>query len=130
MQQLLVIGTNANGTGGLDITDWITEYVVQYPKLWSSDTGRNMKGSNKGTLVGIFTKILVTVGRAKLGASGALSLLQQLNTAMVYCKYYDTATRTMKVESFYFGDIESQLMSMNTEDVKIKQFSIIGNEKR
>ena len=40
-----------------------TGYTVQYCKLWSSDTGRSMTGENKGTLIGIFPKITVKLGK-------------------------------------------------------------------
>ena len=37
----------------------ITEAKYGYNKLWSSDTGRNLKGKQSGTLIGIFPKIIV-----------------------------------------------------------------------
>lgn len=126
----LWIDTSSSGTGGLNITDYITDYEVDYPKLWSSDTGRNMKGSNKGTLIGVFTKLVVTTGRARVTPDVATAILQRLNKASVYCKYYDPATQSMKTESFYFGDIATKVLSLKSGQTVINNFSIIANERR
>ena len=84
MDKILVIGTDANGTGGVDISHLAT-YVVHYPKLWSSDSGRNMRGDNKATLIGIFTKLQVELSPA-YDASDISQILGVLNGPSTYVK--------------------------------------------
>lgn len=128
MNQILIIGTNSSGTGGVDISHLAT-YTVQYPKLWSSDSGRNMRGDNKATLIGIFTKLQVELSPA-YDASDISAILNVLNGPSTYVKYYDPQTQTMRVEDFYFGDIETNLEDAVANKVAMKQFSIIGNKRR
>lgn len=126
---ILVIGTNSSGAGGTDISHLVS-YKVLYPKLWSSDSGRNMAGDNKATLVGVFTKLQVEIMPNTLTAQTLISILSVLNSASVYCKYFDIRTQTVKTESFYFGDIETALLNASTNKTIISQFSIIGNKRR
>lgn len=42
---------------GVKMAQYITEVHWGYHKIWSSKSGRNMAGTNSGTLVGIFPKI-------------------------------------------------------------------------
>lgn len=128
MNQILIIGTNSSGTGGVDISHLAT-YTVQYPKLWSSDSGRNMRGDNKATLIGIFTKLQVELSPA-YDAADISQILGVLNGPSTYVKYYDTETQSLRVEDFYFGDIETQLLDAQANKVTLKQFSIIGNKRR
>ena len=128
---VLVIGCDTSGNGGIDISH-LAQYKVLYPKLWSSDSGRNMKGDNKATLVGIFTKLQVTLVPSGTAYNDIdiMSILNILNSANVYVKYYDIQTHVLRVESFYFGDIETELINALTNQVRIAQFSIIGNKRR
>jgi hypothetical protein len=127
--KILIIGTDSSGSGGTDISHLVS-YKVLYPKLWSSDSGRNMAGDNKATLVGVFTKLQVEIMPNKLTARTLTSILNVLNSASVYCKYFDVQTQSLKTESFYFGDIETALLNANTNKTIISQFSIIGNKRR
>lgn len=126
---ILIIGTNSSGNGGVDVSHLAT-YKVLYPKLWSSDSGRNMAGDNKATLVGVFTKLQVELIPSLLTAEKLTSILNVLNSASVYCKYFDIQTQSLRVESFYFGDVETNLINAITNRTAISQFSIIGNNRR
>lgn len=126
---VLVIGTTSSGTGGVDISH-LSSYRVLYPKLWSSDSGRNMAGDNKATLIGIFTKLQVEIMPNKLNAQTLTAILNVLNSASVYCKYFDIQTQSLRTESFYFGDIETELVNALTNKTQIAKFSIIGNKRR
>lgn len=126
---ILVIGCNSSGNGGIDISHLVS-YTVQYPKLWSSDSGRNLRGDNKATLVGIFTKLVVTPNYLFYDNDAIESILEIINSASVYCKYYDPATQNMRTESFYFGDIETTLLNAKNGRTGIGQFSIIANKRR
>lgn len=105
-----------------------TEYKVQFCKLWSSDTGRSMTGENKGTLIGIFPKISVKLGR--LSEDEMSAIINLTNQARADVKYYDAGTKTLVTASFYFGDVTAQLERQSLMYHKGVSFSIIANKKR
>ena len=103
-------------------------YSVQYCKLWSSDTGRSMTGENKGTLIGIFPKITVKLGR--LSEDEMSTLINLTNQARANVKYYDVGKKSLVEASFYFGDVSAELERKSTMYHKGTSFSIIANNKR
>lgn len=106
----------------------IIDYEVDYCKLWSEDTGRSMTGENKGTLVGIFPKIIIKIGQT---TEDEMALLLSLfNQASAFVRYYDTWAKAVKTESFYFGDAKDQLKSQRRMTHKQMDISIIANKKR
>lgn len=114
--------------GGVDFTDCITRYKLGFMKLWSEDTGRSMTGENKGTLVGIFPKLSITMG--SMGAAQMASFLAKVNTASQTVYYYDTELQNYVSDSFYFGDVEDELARMSTMRHKPITVSVIANRKR
>lgn len=106
----------------------IVDYEVQYCKLWSSDTGRSMTGENRGTLIGIFPKIVLKVGQ--LTASEMKLFLSLVNQASANVKYYDTEKQAIVTASFYFGDAQDQLKKQKDMSHKPISISIIANKKR
>ncbi len=105
-----------------------TAYKVQYSKLWSSDTGRSMTGENKGTLIGIFPKITVTLGRMSEDDTSAIINLTMQARANV--KYYDVGKKDLVTASFYFGDVSAEIEKQKSMYHKGTSFSIIANKKR
>ena len=105
-----------------------TEYKVQYCKLWSSDTGRSMSGENKGTLIGIFPKISVKLGR--LSEDDMSAIINLTNQPRADVSYYDVGTKALVTASFYFGDVSADLERQSTMFHKGTSFSIIANKKR
>ena len=105
-----------------------TSYKVQYCKLWSSDTGRSMTGENKGTLIGIFPKITVTLGR--MSEDDMSAIINLTNQSRVNVKYYDVGKKALTTASFYFGDVSAELERQSTMYHKAASFSIIANKKR
>lgn len=103
-------------------------YKVSYCKLWGSDTGRSMTGENKGTLVGIFPKIEITVGR--LTAPEMSKLLALVNKASASVTYFDTEKRQEITGSFYFGDVADEIIKQRSEGHKQISVSIIANKRR
>ena len=106
----------------------LVKYQVGYKKLWSSDTGRSMTGENKGTLIGIFPKIEVTCG--VLNEEEMSTLLSLVNVANANVTYYDTEYKRTITQSFYFGDIDDELLRKSQMRHKPISFSIIANKKR
>lgn len=105
-----------------------TEYKVQYCKLWSSDTGRSMTGENKGTLIGIFPKISVKLGR--LSEDDMNAIINLTNQARADVSYYDVGKKALVTASFYFGDVSADLERQSTMYHKGVSFNIIANKKR
>ena len=105
-----------------------TEYSVTYCKLWASDTGRSMTGENKGTLIGIFPKISVKLGR--MSESDMSAIINLTNQARANVKYYDVGKKAVVTESFYFGDVSAELERKSTMMHRGTGFSIIANKKR
>ena len=105
-----------------------TAYKVAYSKLWSSDTGRSMTGENKGTLIGIFPKITVELGRmSEEDMSAIINLTMQ---ARADVKYYDVGKRELVTASFYFGDVSAEIEKQRSMYHMGMGFSIIANKKR
>lgn len=105
-----------------------TAYSVAYCKLWSSDTGRSMTGENKGTLIGIFPKITVSLGRmSEDDASAIINLTMQ---ARANVRYYDVGKKSLVTASFYFGDVSAEIEKQRSMYHKGISFSIIANKKR
>ena len=126
----LIIGCDASGSGGVNATPLLTGYHIQYAKLWSDDTGRNMNGDNSGSLVGVFTKLVMDFGVIKMTEAKARQLIAQLNKTSAYVKYYDPATGTDRIEEFYFGDIEIDMLPGSDDNIQFSEVSIIANHKR
>lgn len=103
-------------------------YNVAYCKLWASDTGRSMTGENKGTLIGIFPKITVTLGR--LSEDDTHAIINLTMQAKANVKYYDVGKKELVTASFYFGDVTAELERQRTMYHKGLSFSIIANKKR
>ena len=105
-----------------------TAYTVQFCKLWSNDTGRSMTGENKGTLIGIFPKISVKLGR--LSEDDMSAIINLTNQPRANVKYYDVGKKDLVTASFYFGDASADLERQSTMYHKGTGFSIIANKKR
>lgn len=105
-----------------------TAYSVQYCKLWSSDTGRSMTGENKGTLIGIFPKITVKLGR--MSEEDMSAIINLTNQSRANVKYYDVGAKALTTASFYFGDVSAELERKSSMYHKATGFSIIANQKR
>lgn len=113
--------------GNTDITKLVS-YKVSYCKLWSSDTGRSMTGENKGTLIGIFPKIEITLG--KMTETEMAKFLALVNVASADVTYYDTERRQNITNSFYFGDVSDEISRQKAMSHKQISVSIIANKRR
>ena len=110
----------------LSVGKYLLGATIGYYKLWSSDSGRNMAGTNVGTLLGIFPKIMLTF--RSLTDSELSPILQKLNKSNVSLTYWDTELQQEKVLSCYVGDVEVPVKKLG----KYQSFnaSIISNSKR
>ena len=105
-----------------------TQFDVQLPKLWSSETGRSMTGENKGTLVGIFPKLIIKVGR--MGEEDMSTFLYLVNQASANIKYYDPQYKKQVEASFYFNDAETALIVKRLMLFGEAEIHAIANKRR
>lgn len=114
-------------------------------KYWASDSGRSMTGSMKGTLIGIFPKLQVTIG--KQNADERAVLCKCLNQTEATVRAYCTERQRFETASFYFGDVTNKIkhwdkygtlgtLSNGVQSYQCKstfdsmQFSVIANNRR
>lgn len=107
--------------------DCIISYKLGRNKLWSSDTGRNMAGSMKGSLVGNFPKIMLEI--EPLDAEEMSEIEKILDSATIEVEYYNNKYQCTCTADYYANDYEEDLLRM--EDMKYKSFSVnlIPNER-
>ena len=105
----------------------IISYKLERNKLWSSDTGRNMAGSMKGSLVGNFPKIMLEIEPLDAEEMSELELI--LDSASIEVEYYNNKYKCTCTADFYANDYEEDLL-LRTE-MKYKSFSVnlIPNER-
>lgn len=88
----------------INLGNYIVEARYGYNKLWSNDSGRNLAGTQSGTLVGIFPKIVVQF--RKLTQTELETLAPVLDSARQTVQYYDPNKKAMTTMTTYTGDYE------------------------
>ena len=119
------------GSGSyISMGQYITEAKYSYPKLWASDTGRNLAGKMSGTLVGIFPKI--TLQFRKLTKTELEIVVPLLDSPAQTVKYYDPKKKTTVEITTYTGDYEIANKGVVTGNRKNSGFScsFIAVDKR
>lgn len=100
----MFIDKNSLIVNNINLGKYIVQATYSYNKLWSSDSGRNLAGTQSGTLVGIFPKIVVQF--RKLTKSELELLTPILDSARQTVQYYDPNKKAMTTMSTYTGDYE------------------------
>lgn len=88
----------------VNLGQYILEAKYGYNKVWSSDSGRNLAGTQSGTLIGIFPKIIVQF--RKLTKIELETIIPILDSARQTVKYYDPNKKAMTTMTTYTGDYE------------------------
>lgn len=110
------------------------QYIVQaqysFNKLWSSDSGRNLAGTQSGTLIGIFPKIVVEFG--KLTKAQLETITPILDAARQTVSYYDPTKQRTVTMTTYTGDYELTNKNIVNGDRRAEGFncSFISISKR
>jgi len=89
---------------GLNLGPFILEAKYSYNKLWSSDSGRNLAGTQSGTLIGIFPKIIVQF--RKLSQLELEQIAPILDSPSQEVTYYDPVKKANIIIPTYTGDWE------------------------
>ncbi len=100
----MFINPNSLIVNNINLGKYIVEARYGYNKLWSSDSGRNLAGTQSGTLIGIFPKIVVQF--RKLTQSELELLTPILDSARQTVQYYDPNKKAMTTMTTYTGDYE------------------------
>ena len=117
----------------LYINGWLVpkliKYETGYNKLWASDSGRDMAGENKGTLIGIYPKLQVEVG--SYTEEEMSRFLKEVNKAELMISWYDAETKATAINiSYYINDFTISLKNTRTMKYNSFSFNLIPNKKR
>ena len=115
----------------IKIGQYITEAKFEYNKLWSSDSGRNLVGSQSGTLIGIFPKIVLTF--RKLTRNELELIVPILDSVRQTVTYYDPNKKQYITMTTYTGDYSfSNKLIVNNVNKKNESFScsFISTDRR
>lgn len=100
----MFIDKNSLIVNNINLGNYIVEARYGYNKLWSSDSGRNLAGTQSGTLIGIFPKIVVQF--RKLTQTELELLTPVLDSVRQTVQYYDPNKKAMTTMTTYTGDYE------------------------
>lgn len=98
----MFIDKNSLKVNNISLGQYITNVEYQYNKLWGSDSGRNMAGTQSGTFLGVYPKIVVTF--RKLSKTEFEYLVPILDSPYQTVTYYDPIKKTNINMSTYTGD--------------------------
>jgi len=119
------------GSGNyVNMGQYLLEAKYGFNKLWSSDSGRNLKGTQSGTLIGIFPKLTLTF--RKLTKAELEIIVPLLDSAKQTVSYYDPKKKTQTTMTTYTGDYEITNKRIINGNVKNESFSVsfISTKKR
>ena len=117
----MFLDRNSIVINGVSMGQYITEAKYGYNKLWSSDSGRNLAGTQSGTLVGIFPKIILQF--RKLSKSELETIVPILDSPRQTVSYYDPNKKAQTTMSTYTGDYEISNKGMLSRGRKNEGFS-------
>ena len=100
----MFLDKNSIVINNVNMGQYIVEAKYGYNKLWSSDTGRGLDGSNTGTLVGIFPKIILQF--RKLTQEELETIAPILDAQNQTVTYYDPNKKQSVSITTYTGDYE------------------------
>lgn len=126
----MFISTNSIIINNVSMGQYITQAQYGFNKLWSSDSGRNLAGTQTGTLVGIFPKIILTF--RKLTKAELEIIAPILDSASQLVSYYDPKKKQQTTMTTYTGDYEVVSKHIISGKTKVEGFtcSFISKSKR
>ena len=111
---------------GVSMGQYIVEAKFSYPKLWASDSGRNLAGKMSGTLIGIFPKLILQFRPLTKEEINIIAPI--LDSANQQVTYYDVNENKNITMTTYTGDWE--LTNKNLNKNEGFSCSFISTEKR
>lgn len=115
---------------GVSMGQYLTEVDFQYPKLYGSDSGRNLSGEMVSTILGIFPKIKLNF--RPLTKSELEIIAPILDSTQQNFSYYDPVKHQNITLSTYTGDWEIKNKNIISGNVRNEGFevSFIARRKR
>lgn len=111
---------------GLSVGQYLVEAKFSYPKLWASDSGRNLAGKMTGTLIGIFPKLILQFRPLTKEELNIIAPI--LDSAYQTVTYYDVNKNENITMTTYTGDWEITNKNLNQNEGF--SCSFISTEKR
>lgn len=100
----MFVNKNSIIINGVNMGNYLVEAKYGYNKLWSSDSGRNLAGTQSGTLIGIFPKIVLQF--KPLTKSELEAIVPILDSPRQTVSYYDPNKKAQTTMTTYTGDYE------------------------
>ena len=100
----MFVNKNSIIINSVNMGDYLVEAQYGYNKLWSSDSGRNLAGTQSGTLIGIFPKIVLQF--KPLTKSELEIIVPILDSPRQTVSYYDPNKKAQTTMTTYTGDYE------------------------
>ena len=98
----MYVDTNSIIINNVNMGNYLLQADFEYNKLWGKDSGRNLAGTQSGTLLGIFPKLKLTF--RKLSTSEMHLLAPILDSAYQTVQYYDDTKGATVTMQTYAGD--------------------------
>lgn len=98
----------------ISMGQYIVEAKFGYNKLWSSDSGRNLAGTQSGTLIGVFPKLILQF--RPLTKEEINTIAPILDSPNQSVKYYDPNKNKDITITTYTGDWEIVNKNMNKNE--------------
>lgn len=117
----MFIDKNSIIIDGVNMGQYIVEAKYGFNKLWSSDSGRNLAGTQSGTLIGIFPKLILQF--RKLTKTELEILVPILDKARQTVTYYDPNKKQNITITTYTGDYEIVNKNIINNNKKNEGFS-------
>lgn len=117
----MFIDANSIVINGISMGQYLVEAKFGYNKLWSSDSGRNLAGTQSGTLIGIFPKLILQF--RKLTKSELEIIVPILDSSNQTVTYYDPNKKTNVTMTTYTGDYEIVNKNIINGNAKNEGFS-------
>lgn len=87
---------------GISMGQYLVQVEYSYPKLWGSDSGRNLAGDQTGTLIGVFPKLILQF--RKLTPQELQTLAPIFDSQNQSVTYYDPFKQNNITITTYTGD--------------------------
>lgn len=126
----MLIDKDSIVVNSIKIGQYLVEAKFGYHKLWGKDSGRNLAGTQSGTLTGIYPKI--TMQFRKLTKDELEALAPVLDSAYQSTTYYDPNKKASNTIDTYSNDWEVTNKHIISGDQKNEGFSwaVISVAKR
>ena len=108
--------------------DKIYSYKVSYNKVFDEDSGRNADYEMEGTLIGVFPRLDLEIGR--LTFDEASELLGVSNIANFEFSWFDFETQTFLSSDYYMSNPSVEIRKLSNKKTEPFTISIIPKKKR